>query len=356
MNTKPRKIIKKNQLPFRKKVSSKSKKTFILFIIGIIAIVLIIPTSIVLPFIKKDTLPSESNASPSNEKAEEMNSDYMVAVKRASTDTVENLPLETYVVGVVASEMPIEFEMEALKAQAVAARTYVVNHLLHESKDKTITDTVQHQVYKNDEELRQLWGKDYEDKMNRLMEAVQATQGQVILHGETPITPAFFSTSNGFTENSEDYWGSELPYLRSVESPWDKNSPKFLDQKTFSLTEIEDHLQITLPREEAVAVGITRTDSERVKELTLQDHTFSGREIREKLGLRSNDFSIKQRNDHLIFTTKGYGHGIGMSQYGANELAKQGKTYEDIIHYYYKDVQMKPVNHFAPTLVRASEN
>src|SRR5699024_1249324 len=142
-------------------------------------------------------------------------------------------------------------------------------------------------------------------------------------------TPSYFSTSNGFTENSEDYWENKIPYLRSVESPWDEQSPKFLDQQIFTIDDLATVLNVELPENTYIPMDVTRTESNRVKQFTLADHTFTGRDIREKLKLQSSDFSVKQKNNHLIFTTKGYGHGVGMSQYGANGMAKDGKSYKE---------------------------
>src|SRR5699024_1238993 len=132
--------------------------------------------------------------------------------------------LETYVTRVIASEMPTEFELEALKAQGVVARTYIVSHLLHQ-EETNISDTTDHQVYRNEEELRELWGDDFQHKMGKLTEAVAATKGEILTYNEWPITASYFSTSNGYTENSEDYWEEDIPYLRSVPSPWDEDSP-----------------------------------------------------------------------------------------------------------------------------------
>src|SRR5699024_5820406 len=117
-------------------------------------------------------------------------------------------------------------------------------------------------------------------------------------------------------------------------SPWDKESPQFLNQETFTLKEVEAALEIELPKADTLPIELSRTEGRRVSQLMLGDHEFTGRDIREKLGLKSSDFTIEQNNEHLIFTTKGYGHGIGMSQYGANGMAKEGKTYDEIVKYY----------------------
>ncbi|WP_371817484.1 stage II sporulation protein D [Virgibacillus sp. MSJ-26] len=343
-----------------KKSTSPWKLKGVLFFASMLLVILLIPTLIVVPSATGSELDSTSkdteNTQKESAKASESNSSLSVAVMRSEAKEVEDVPLESYVEGVVAAEMPVsDFEMEALKAQALAARTYIVDHLLHKSdseeSDGDVSDTEQHQVYKNETELKKMWGNDYDDNIEKLREAVMATEGEILTYDDTPILPAFFSTSNGFTENSEDYWENEVPYLRSVESPWDEDSSKFLDQKTMSIQEVEQLLGIDLPKNTAVPIETTRTEGKRVAELTLGEHSLSGRDVREKLELRSSDFTIKQKGNHFIFTTKGFGHGIGMSQFGADGMAKDGKDYQDIVKYYYQDVEISTVTETAPTLV-----
>lgn len=342
------------------------KITTLLVLLSLMTIILVVPTLVVTPFVNGnqesidiiDKQEDKEEKEVKEEKKTEENTASLpvsVSVMRMNSDEVENVPLEQYVAGVVASEMPVDtFEMEALKAQGLAARTYIVNHKLlqSDSEESDVTDTTADQVYKSEGELRELWGNDFNERMEKLTEAIIATEGEVLTYQNKPIFPAFFSTSNGYTENSEEYWENELPHLRSVPSPWDKESPEFLDQEVFTLKQIEEILSIKLPENKKVALDITRTKSQRVSQLNIADQKFSGREIREKLGLKSSDFTIEQNNDHLIFTTKGYGHGIGMSQYGANGMAKEGKNYRDIVEYYYQDVEISTVTEVAPTLVR----
>ncbi|MFD1852159.1 stage II sporulation protein D [Oceanobacillus bengalensis] len=343
-----------NKRPYLQAKQSKWRIPTVFTISSLILTILVIPTLIVVPSGKSES--SQEIATIAEEldtaaKIEE--SPFAVEVMRSTTKTVEDIPLEDYVAGVVASEMPIEFELEALKAQALAARTYLVNHLLHgnEASEYDVTDTVQHQVYRSEEELLAEWGSKYTERMNKIREAVNATKGEILTYKDAPITAAFFSTSNGYTENSEDYWESELPYLRSVESPWDKDSPKYLHQNTFTIEQVETALEIDLPNETPLFLEEARTESGRVKELGIEGHSFSGRDIRDKLELKSSDFTIEQNNGHLVFTTEGYGHGIGMSQYGANYMAKEGKTYQDIVKHYYQGVEISTVNDTTPTLV-----
>ncbi|QXE01138.1 stage II sporulation protein D [Terribacillus sp. DMT04] len=306
------------------------------------AVIVALPTLIVVPFI--DPGGSERTATAmEQEKQVKETANVAVEVSRTASNTVETVPLETYVTRVVASEMPADFELEALKAQAVAARTFVVrymeDHQAEEPEAIEVSDTVSHQVYKNEEELRQTWGKEYEKKMKKLTKAVEATSGEILTYQGEPITPSFFSTSNGYTENAEDYWENALPYLKSVESPWDKQSPKFADQKVFEIAEAEKLLGIKINPNEPPG-NIKRTDSQRVAEAEIGGKQFTGRDIRQKLGLKSTDFTIAMKDGHLIFETKGYGHGVGMSQYGANGMADEGKSYQDILTYYYTDTEI----------------
>lgn len=322
----------------------------IISILLLLTLILVVPSLIVLPLGNK----SEITESVEETTLEDENPEAVsVAVMRTKADVVEDVPLEDYIVGVVAAEMSADFELEAQKAQALAARTYTVSHLLGGNKEEEfdITDTVQHQVYKNNQELQQQWGSNYEANIEKIKAAVEATKGQIITYNEDPITPAYFSMSNGFTENSEDYWENEVPYLRSVPSPWDLENPKLVSQETFSKDELEKLLEVDIPNGKSNDILIARNDSGRVSEFVIEGNTFTGREVRDKLALRSSDFSVKQNNDHFIFTTKGYGHGIGMSQFGADAMAKEGKSYEEIVKYYYQGVEISTLDEAAPTLV-----
>jgi len=325
----------------------KRLKPFIALLSFLFVIVLLIPTVVVIPFgekasvklAEKQSVPAVKTQVKSEGPAVE------VAVYRSKEKKVEHVPLEEYVVGVVAAEMPAEFELEALKAQALTARTYIVKQMLHDQPinlpdGANVTDTVMHQVYYSNEELRRLWGPDYDWKMKKITEAVRTTQGQILVYNNNPIEAAFFSTSNGYTENSEAYWENAFPYLQSVESPWDKQSPKFYDQKVMTVSEFEQKLGIQLPKDGSMGVILSRTPGKRIGVVKIGGKQFKGREIREKLELKSTDFTWMRKGNEIIITTKGYGHGVGMSQYGANGMAKEGKTYDQIVKHYYKGVEI----------------
>ncbi len=274
-----------------------------------------------------------------------------VAVYRAAKKEREEVPLEEYLVGVVASEMDAKFELEALKAQALAARTYIVKQMLNEEKvgvpeGSDVTDTENHQVYKNDDELRQQWGKEYEWRIKKIRRAVNETRGEIITYEGVPINATFFSTSNGRTENAGEVWANELPYLVSVESPWDTASPKFRGQKTFPAAEVERRLGVKIPAGKTVGQVLERTAGDRVGKIKIGGKVFTGREIREKLDLYSTDFTMERRGSEIVVHTQGYGHGVGMSQYGANGMAAEGKTYEEIVKHYYRGVEISSADEF----------
>ncbi|WP_318506867.1 stage II sporulation protein D [Bacillus sp. T3] len=330
------------------------------YIVGtalLIAITLLVPTLLVLPFkgdeasgmlgekLTKGKTETPTQQATSQPQQPTTDLGVEVAVYRTASQAMEKLPLEDYVVGVVAAEMPADFEMEALKAQALTARTYIVKQMVSQNhvglpEGADTADTELHQVYKNETELRSLWKTDYSWKIKKIKEAVQQTAGQILTFNGEPITATFFSTSNGYTENSEDYWSNSFPYLRSVESPWDKNSPKYSDQKIFTIQDFENKLGVKLASQKSVGTITKRTAGQRVAKVNINGKVLTGKEIREKLGLKSSDFTWTVKGNNVVITTKGYGHGVGMSQYGANGMAQSGKNYQDIVKHYYKGVEV----------------
>lgn len=272
----------------------------------------------------------------------------LIRVSLKETGKIITLPLEEYVKGVVAAEMPASFALEALKAQAVAARTNVVRRLqegTQTAEGADISDDyTSGQAYCSDEKLRQLWGTDYSAKMQKIITAVAATQGEILTYGGRPIDAAFFSTSNGYTEASEDYWGEKLPYLRSVPVPWDAQAPRAHNEQTLSLSQLYSRLgvaSITAASPQAPPLRVLEeTPSQRVKSILVGDKILSGRQFREALGLYSTAFQWQLHGDTITFYTRGYGHGVGMSQYGAEGMARAGYTYQQILTYFYQGVKI----------------
>ncbi|QKG85700.1 stage II sporulation protein D [Kroppenstedtia pulmonis] len=274
---------------------------------------------------------------------------------------VLTIPLEQYIRGVVAAEMPADFHMEALKAQSLAARTYMADRMKRgdysdmkkwgkPGSEAHVTDTVQHQVYLSDKKLKQNWEKKYKEYSDRVTQAVRETEGQIIQYQGEPIYAAFFSTSNGRTENSEDYFEEEYPYLRSVPSPWDKSSPKYEDRVSFTKKDFLNKLVEKTGKQVALSASsgngwikvLETTEGGRIGKLQVGDQQLTGRQVREALDLSSSDFSWEIKGDRITLTTRGYGHGVGMSQWGANLLAREGKKAKDIIRYYYRGVEIMP--------------
>lgn len=273
-----------------------------------------------------------------------------IKVYRTERGVVESVPLDQYIQGVVAAEMPAEFELEALKAQALAARTYIIRRLAFGRFDDVpegahVLDTVKHQVYWDEEEQKRRWGSDYEWKSQKISQAVKETAGMILTYEGKPIDATFFSTSNGFTEDAQDYWQQPIPYLRSVASPWDQESPRFEQQVVIGTTELEEKLgtriDVSATTGDSWFTVLERTAGNRIGRVRIGSKVFTGREVREKLELNSTAFTMRRVADRVVITTKGYGHGVGMSQWGANGMAKTGKSAEQIVKYYYRGVELK---------------
>lgn len=263
-----------------------------------------------------------------------------VKVKRESKDIIEEVPLEEYVAGVLSGEMPISFEEEALKAQAVAARTYVLKKM-EANQEYDVVDTVSNQVYLNEEERKEKWGNQFEERNNKIKKIVNATKGEYVAYQDEIIEAFFFSTSVGVTENSGEVFSKQLPYLISVESKWDEQvSPNYKIEYQFGLKEFYQKLDLTY--EETLKIEIlSTTSSGRIKKLKINGVEMDASTVFSKLNLKSTFFTIEQIGTIVHITTRGYGHGVGMSQYGANGMAKEGYQYEEILKHYYQGTSIK---------------
>lgn len=268
-------------------------------------------------------------------------SNIKVRIKQEKTNEIISIPLEDYIVGVLAGEMPVSFEMEALKAQAVAARSYVMKKMeYNKNKDYDVVDTVMNQVYLDDEYLKKAWKDNYNENIDKIKQAVLQTNHQYLTYEDKVIDAMFFSTSVGYTENSEEVFSNKIPYLRSVSSTWDNISPVFEVNYHFSLEEFYSKLNLKYNNKITLEI-IETTSTGRVKKIKINNVLFEGSKIVELLNLKSNHFTIKQKNDQVYITTKGYGHGVGMSQYGAQAMALEGYTYDEILKHYYQGTQIK---------------
>lgn len=279
----------------------------------------------------------------------------IVRVYLHEENKVVRMQLEDYLVGVVAAEMPAEFPLEALKAQAVAARTYVVKRLgaggvanpLHPGAD--VCDDHRHgQAWLSREQLKSRWGTvQYYNYFYKVKRAVDETRGQVLTCQGELIDPAYHASCGGRTENSEDVWKFKAPYLRSVPCPYEAN-PNLVQDATFSFEQVDQALGTSLsavpaagkakePRELKVA---EKTAAGRPKTLIIGSRQFPAVVVRDLLGLRSTNFTWKVEGDSVTFTTTGYGHGVGLCQYGAKGLAEHGYNYRTILGHYYSGVEI----------------
>jgi len=262
--------------------------------------------------------------------------DFIVTVYRSETSEHEEVELERYLIGVVAAEMPALFHMEALRAQAIAARTYVIRIL--ENQDY-ILDTVMHQAFLDDDQLRERWGDNFDRHFATIEEAVTSTQGMVLAYDDQLITPMFFAMSSGATENSEDVFSSARPYLRSVASVGYEDHENFSVETRFSFDQLQAIFEDdTISRRNIEVAQLSEGGN--VLEINIGSNTYTGREVRERLGLRSAAFSIETSRRGILITTYGHGHGVGMSQNGANAMAQNGYDYVEILEHFYQGVEL----------------
>ncbi len=276
-----------------------------------------------------------------------------IRVIEPNTQEVKTMGFEEYIRGVVAAEMPALFEEEALKAQAVAARTYALRRIRANQKNNDpkeadmSMDYRTGQAYLSIDQLKQRWGDHFYQYYDKITKAVDATTGEIMIYNQEPIEAVFHSTSAGITQNAEDVWSVEVPYLKSVESKLDEHAPDFISTKTIAESDAMSVLKNQYPElllSDAKLLTqiqiIDRTEGGYIKTAQIGNKIVTGRELRELFKLRSSNFTIQQAGDSIVFTTQGYGHGAGMSQYGANFMAQQGKTYREILFHYYQGVEV----------------
>ena len=284
------------------------------------------------------TSSTTSNNNNNNSSTNSIPSSKTINVKLASGQVL-NMSLEDYVVGVVGAEMPAEFQTEALKAQSVASRTYALKKT---ASGATISASISDQVFNTVDQLKQKWGSSFNKYYTKIQNAVKETKGQCLTYNGSYIEALFFSTSNGRTEDSVNVWGNSFPYLKSVESPWDTKVSGFSQSKSIPMNTISSKLGVNLTSVSEISIN-SKTVGDRVANVTFCGKSFTGVQVRTLLGLRSADFEVSQNGNNIVFTTKGYGHGVGMSQYGANEMAKSGYSYSQILKHYYTGVSLTTI-------------
>ena len=292
---------------------------------------------------------AEAKAASAANTADTIDSRTIITLLDENDEVIE-LALDEYLVGVVAAEMPALFPDEALKAQAVAARTYAMNKLAAkaqpEHKGAVLCCNPSHcKAYRPLASTAVNWGVSYEVYTDKIKNAVNLTDGEILLYDDKPISAVFHSTSSGKTERAADVWGKDVAYLQSVISVGEDESPRFSSRVELSPDEFSEKFKKLYINADFGAdpsswfSGITRSSAGGVKAITVGGIPTTGNIIRNLCGLSSTNFAVSASADKIVFETKGYGHGVGMSQYGARALAEQGKSYREILSLYYTGVE-----------------
>ena len=268
--------------------------------------------------------------------------DTIIEVKDAETGTVESKDLENYIIGVVAAEMPASFSYEALKAQAIASRTYAYYKMKKNNGEYDVLADISDQAYITDEQMKEKWQNDYDIYYKKIKEAVIETENEIMTYNDEVIESFYFAMSNGYTEDVATVFNEDLPYLTSVESKWDNETLKNYEVNIqLSTDEFCNKLEISC--NPLVINNQIYDETGRTTEITINSKKIIGTDFRKILGLRSTDFTIIIDNNIVNIKTKGYGHGVGMSQYGANGMAKEGYDCYEILKYYYQGIEIEKI-------------
>ena len=299
---------------------------------------------------------------PQKESAKEEKKSYdysnysTIKLYHTKTKQVEEIPLDEYIYGTVSAEMPANFELEALKAQAVVSRTYTLYQIINGNKDhdgaEVCDDSNCCQAWISKEDRLAKWDEDERDSnWEKIVKAANETAGMIITYDNEPINAFFHSNSGGTTEVVSNVWGGkDLPYLQSVETSGETDYSQYNSEVKLTKDELinklkEKYQDIEINWDDADCIKITQyTDSGRVKTIKFGNKEIAGTEARTLLGLKSTNFSFKIDGDNVIFSVVGYGHGVGMSQTGADSMAKSGSNYEEIIKHFYTGVEVTFVN------------
>lgn len=331
------------------------KKVFIYFFVFLL-IFFLLPALLTKKNVEAKVSDNKEINATEEEKVE--NYDYKnygtIKLLHLETNEVEEVPIDTYLVNVVSAEMPADFEIEALKAQSVVARTYTIYKIQNKKHDNAdiCDDSGCCQAWISKEERLARWDEGVrESNWQKIEQAVNGTKGKIITYEGKPINAFFHSNSGGKTEVPVNVWGGTgYPYLQVVETSGEDNYTQYNSEVVLSKEEILEKLKVNYSD---ISIDFNNnddlkileyTDSGRVKTVKFGNHNLSGTETRSLFGLRSSNFEIIKENDNIKFSVKGYGHGVGMSQTGANTLAKEGKIYEDIIKHFYIGVEIQDIN------------
>lgn len=321
------------------------KKTLCIALVLFSAMLLIPLTS--LKTTVTDTLPTSAAAAVKIPKAKNAASDKF-KVLNSDTGEITEIKAEDYIFGVVAAEMPALYSEEALKAQAVAAYTYACRRRA-ENSAKTYditTDYTTDQSYISSDALKEKWGENTDKYTEKIRSAVESVSGYMVTYEGSPALTVYHAISAGRTETAENVWGCSYPYLCAVDSPGDKLSPDYISALTISRDELASKLggAVSFTGEPSEYFGKTeKTDSGMVKEILICGESVRGAKIRSLLNLRSSFFDVQYSDGSFTFTVYGYGHGVGMSQNGANYMAKQGSDFKEILTTYYPGCKVQKI-------------
>lgn len=321
-------------------------KKLLFYFVFIIILIFTMPIIFTNPFNTKEVVAEEISE-------EKFDYGEYSNIKLLHTDTgiVEDIDLDTYLYGVVASEMPASFEIEALKAQAVVARTYTIYQIKNGGKHGDIANVCDSslccQAWISKENRMSRWEENARDEYwNKIVQAVNLTKGKIILYNKEPINALFHSNSGGKTELSINVWGGDFPYFESVETSGEENYSSYSSEVEISKDELvkrmlEKYSEFKINFEESDCIKILEyTENDRVKKIRIGNIEISGVDARKIFELKSTKFNFEIIGDNIKFYVTGYGHGVGLSQCGSDVLAKNGKKYDEIIKYYYKDVEI----------------
>lgn len=269
-----------------------------------------------------------------------------------SDNSVKSYPFSEYLKCVVAAEMPATFESEALKAQAVSARTYIFQRVLYYQKNGTppehhgaqiCTDSTHCAAFIPKEERLKIWGSNAQSYWKKVSDAVDQTSGIIMTYNGQPINAVFHAMSSGATESAQNVWGSDVPYLKSVSSPLDKKAPKYETDVTMTKEELKKTLTQKVNGvdfKNGIFGPIERSNTGGIISIIVGNVKIKGSQFRQILNLRSTNIQFSVSGDTIHMSVFGYGHGVGMSQYGANFLAQEGKNYQQILSSYYTGIQI----------------
>ncbi|GFP77334.1 stage II sporulation protein D [Clostridium fungisolvens] len=275
-----------------------------------------------------------------------------IRVFRTDTKKIEEMDLEQYLYGVVAAEMPVNFNLEALKAQAVAARTFAVTRVINKCSQANggdICDSTHCQVYIDKNSKMNQWDKDKADAYwNKIVQAVDSTKGQVLSYnGSIVMNPQYFAVSSGKTESSKEVFGNDIPYLVSVDSPGEDKATKYKSTISFTYDKFTSLINANYKDAglkksslKSQLKILSRTEGGGVNEISIGKAIVKGTEFRKLLSLNSTNFSISYSNGKIVFNCIGYGHGVGLSQWGANAMAELGDDYKKILKHYYTGIDI----------------